>query len=270
MRVNHDSPVPLYYQLREQIRNNILSGKWSYGKELPAEMQLCETLSLSRATVKQAMDGLVQEGLIERKKGKGTFVTYRNEGTNIFAEPSLTKQLEESGLEIYSRVLLAKEDVLEQDICGYFDDPGKKRFCKIRRVRYVSNKPVAIEENYIQPEWSHKILEQNLNKSSVYEYLRQANGFEFDSYHISVHPVLFTEEDKQLLGLEDDRVQLIVFKKDLVGMRLDITSYYKGQKIMLNRRLFNGTNFSISVDYNAGTRQFSIESSKLTIPNSGR
>ena len=80
MQIKHNSPIPLYYQLREQIRENILSGKWDYGKELPAELKLCEELNLSRATVKQAMDGLVQEGLIERKKGKGTFVIYRQMG----------------------------------------------------------------------------------------------------------------------------------------------------------------------------------------------
>lgn len=270
MRVNHDSPVPLYYQLREQIRDNILSGKWSYGKELPAELHLCETLNLSRATVKQAMDGLVQEGLIERKKGKGTFVIYRNEGTNIFAQPSFIRQLEGSGLDVYSRVLQAKDGPLERDIQGYFEDPGQTPFCKIKRVRYVNNRPVAIEENYIQKDWDKEILKQNLNKCSVYGYLEEANGFHFDSYHISVHPVLFSQEEKQLLGLEDDRVQLIVFKKDLVGMRLDISAYYKGQKVMFNRRLFNGTNFSISVDYNAATRQLSIENSKLQFPTKGR
>ena len=270
MRVNHDSPVPLYYQLREQIRENILSGKWSYGKELPPELQLCETLGLSRATVKQAMDGLVQEGLIERKKGKGTFVIYRNEGTNIFAQPSFTRQLAGTGLEIYSRILLATEGPLERDISGYFDNSEQESFCKLRRVRYVNNRPVAIEENYIQREWARDILKQNLNKLSIYDYLETVNEIKFDAYHISVHPVIFTEEDKQLLGLEDDRIQLIVFKKDLVGMRLDITAYYKGRKIMFNRRLFNGNNFSISVDYNANTRQLSIESSKLTIPTGKR
>lgn len=265
IRINHNSPVPLYYQLREQIRDNILSGKWEYGKELPPELQLCETLKLSRATVKQAMDGLVQEGLIERKKGKGTFVIYQNEGHNIFSEPSLSRQVAEAGAEVYSRVLSASVGKLEKDISGYFEETGQD-FCKIKRVRYVRNRPVAIEENYIRLDWAGEILKQNLNKISVYDYLEQANETRFDAYHITAQPVLLSTEDKQELGLEDDRVQLIVFKKDIVGMRFDIVAYSKGQRVMFNRRCFNGNHFSISVDYNAVTRQISIGSSKVNIP----
>lgn len=265
IRINHNSPVPLYYQLREQIRDNILSGKWEYGKEIPAELQLCETLNLSRATVKQAMDGLVQEGLIERKKGKGTFVIYQNAGHNIFSEPSLTRQVADMGAEVYSRVLSAGMGSLEKDISGYFEE-NTEDFCKIKRVRYVRNRPLAIEENYIKKEWTQEILKQNLNKISVYDYLEQANAIRFDAYHINAQPILLSTEDKQLLGLEDDRVQLIVFKRDIVGMRFDITAYCKGQKVMFNRRYFNGNHFSISVDYNAATRQFLIESSKMTVP----
>ena len=265
IRINHNSPVPLYYQLREQIRDNILSGKWEYGKELPSELQLCETLKLSRATVKQAMDGLVQEGLIERKKGKGTFVIYQNEGYNIFSEPSLSRQAARAGEEVYSRVLSASIGKLEKDVAGYFEETDQD-YCKIKRVRYVRNRPVAIEENYISLDWAKEILKQNLNKISTYDYLEQANGMRFDAYHITAQPILLTTEDKQALGLEDDRVQLIVFKKDIVGMRFDMMAYCKGQRVMFNRRCFNGNHFSISVDYNVATRQITVGSTKVNIP----
>ena len=265
IRINHSSPVPLYYQLREQIRDNILSGRWEYGKELPGELQLCESLNLSRATVKQAMDGLVQERLVERKKGKGTFVIYQNEGHNIFSDPSLTRQMEAVGVEVYSRVLLSEIGSLENDVSGYFDE-NTADFRKIRRVRYARNRPLAIEENYIRKDWAKDILKQNLNKISIYRYLEQANDMQFDAYHITAAPILLSTEDKQLLGLEDERIQLIVFKKDIVGIRLDITAYSKNEKVMFNRRFLNGNHFSISVDYDAMTRQFTIGGGKMTVP----
>ena len=124
IRINHSSPIPLYYQLREQIRDNILSGKWEYGKELPSELRICETLGLSRATVKQAMDELVREGLITRKRGKGTFVTYQSEGINIFTEPSLIMQMKKLGISIHSRVVAAGEGPLEKQMSGYFEEGG--------------------------------------------------------------------------------------------------------------------------------------------------
>ena len=266
MQIKHNSPIPLYYQLREQIRENILSGKWDYGKELPAELKLCEELNLSRATVKQAMDGLVQEGLIERKKGKGTFVIYRQMGGNFFSQPSFTRQMGELGLDLYSRILSTSEGPLEKSLEGYFDPADGDNFCKLHRVRYVRNKPIVIEENYIRRRWAKDLLRQPLNTLSVYSYLETANGIKFDNHHYSIRAVPLRDEEKQALGLEDDRVQLIVFKKDLVGICLDILSYCNGERIMLTRRIFEGSHFSITVDYNATTRQLSVENGKWTIP----
>lgn len=266
IRINHNSPVPLYYQLREQIRDNILSGKWEYGKELPSELRLCETLQLSRATVKQAMDELVREGLIERKRGKGTFVTYQNEGFNIFAEPSLTRQMRSMGVTVRSRVLSAGTGPLERDVSGYFDE-GAANFCKLRRVRYMKNRPFVIEENYIPPKWAKDLLKQNLNTISIYDYLEQANGIKLNSFHIEVKPTLLNTEDKQQLELEDDRVQLIILKKDIVGMRFDITIQYQGEVIMFNRRLIDGNLVSITADYDAASHQFAVTSGKILLPS---
>lgn len=69
-KLKSDSPIPLYYQLREIIRDKIMNEDWGYGTEIPSELKLCDEFNLCRATVKQAMDGLVNEGLIVRKKGK--------------------------------------------------------------------------------------------------------------------------------------------------------------------------------------------------------
>lgn len=266
IRVNHSSPIPLYYQLREQIRDNILSGKWEYGKELPSELRLCETLSLSRATVKQAMDELVREGLIERKRGKGTFVTYRNEGINVFAEPSLVKQMEKLGMSIHSRVISAGEGPLEKDVSGYFEESAEN-FCKIRRVRYIKDSPMILEENFIPRKWAKDLLKQNLNTISVYGYLEEVNGIHFDSYHVEVRPTLLSTEEKRLLDLEDARVQLIVLKKDIVGMRFDLTACCHGEVVMVNRRLLDGKNVLVGADYDANSHQFTATSGKILLPS---
>ena len=95
MQLNHSSPTPLYYQLRQMIRNNIVDGVWQDGMMLPSETQLATELKLSRQTVKQAYDGLVQEGLVSRKRGKGTYVTYRQAEFNIMQEPNFYQQMDD-------------------------------------------------------------------------------------------------------------------------------------------------------------------------------
>ena len=70
----NDSPLALYYQLKESFISNILSAVWPPDSKMPSERELCETYNVSRVTVRKALDELVQGGFIYRKQGKGTFV----------------------------------------------------------------------------------------------------------------------------------------------------------------------------------------------------
>ena len=81
------SPVPLYYQLQEIIRSRIESGEWPQGQQVPPEAELCREFSVSRGTVRQALADLVREGLLHRRRGKGSFV----------ARPKITQDLLSSG-----------------------------------------------------------------------------------------------------------------------------------------------------------------------------
>jgi len=75
--INRDVPIPYYYQLEGLIRDQLRSGRWLPGEQVPSEKQLCETYSVSRTTVRQAVGHLVTEGLLYHVKGKGTFVRAR-------------------------------------------------------------------------------------------------------------------------------------------------------------------------------------------------
>ncbi|WP_425608050.1 GntR family transcriptional regulator [Pseudoxanthomonas winnipegensis] len=69
------APTPLYLQLTAQLIDAIRGEQWKPGEALPAERVLCERLKVSRVTLRQAMDALVEQGLVVRRQGAGTFVT---------------------------------------------------------------------------------------------------------------------------------------------------------------------------------------------------
>lgn len=94
------SPVPLYYQLQEIIRTRIESGQWQPGQQLPPEAELCREFSLSRGTVRQALLDLVREGMLHRRRGKGSFV----------AKPRISQDLlSATGFSSYARSALGSE-----------------------------------------------------------------------------------------------------------------------------------------------------------------
>lgn len=74
-------PIPLYYQLKSILLNKIKTGVYQEGQCIPTEIQLAESLQISRSTVRQAVAELVQEGWLERKTSKGTFVCHPESST---------------------------------------------------------------------------------------------------------------------------------------------------------------------------------------------
>ncbi|HLG50788.1 MAG: GntR family transcriptional regulator [Chloroflexi bacterium] len=78
LNINRDIPIPYYYQLEGLLRQQILSGRWEAGQRVPSEKELCEFYSVSRTTVRQAVNHLVEEGLLYHVKGKGTFIRKRS------------------------------------------------------------------------------------------------------------------------------------------------------------------------------------------------
>ena len=73
MKLNDKGP-PLYYQIEKYMREKILSNEWPVGTQIPTETELMELFSVSRATLRQAVGNLCNEGLLERLQGRGTFV----------------------------------------------------------------------------------------------------------------------------------------------------------------------------------------------------
>ena len=71
------SPTPLYHQLYTVLKNMVIDGTLEYGARMPTEEQLADLFVVSRITAKRAMDELANEGLVERRRGKGTHVIYR-------------------------------------------------------------------------------------------------------------------------------------------------------------------------------------------------
>lgn len=75
IRLQKDSPIPLYKQFLNELRDRIASGEWSVGTRLPTEAELVSELGVSRVTIRQALSAAAEEGLVVRVPGKGTFVS---------------------------------------------------------------------------------------------------------------------------------------------------------------------------------------------------
>jgi DNA-binding GntR family transcriptional regulator len=99
--VNYESTIPLYVQIAEELRMNIISEKWKPGTKIPPELELCEKYHVSRITIRKSIDELVKENLVYRKRAKGTFVSeWEEKVDNHFTfVKSFTTEMKELGKE---------------------------------------------------------------------------------------------------------------------------------------------------------------------------
>lgn len=251
MHIDTASPLPLYYQLRENIREKIMNGEWEYGSEIPSETQLCKELNLSRATVKQAFDGLVTDGLIVRKRGKGTYVNYKKISYNMMEEPNFYVQMEEEGASQYA-IILEKEYIpADQKISEMLDVPVGSRLCYFKRIRQVDGIPMLIQTVYLPAEYEKGLFQQDLQRISFHKYIEEANHFLLDKFHMDIEAIILNEEHCGYLGIETP-----------VAGFLFNTVYRTGEKkIIYNERVFRGDmiNLSLNFDYEGKKRKKELQ-----------
>src|SRR5512147_1170356 len=103
--VDSHSPVPLYHQIHLDLRQMIQRGSIPPGGMLPPEMEICQAYNVGRQTVRQAIARLVDEDLVERFAGRGTFVREQPSHIQFFLDRSFSQQMRELGRVPHSRLL---------------------------------------------------------------------------------------------------------------------------------------------------------------------
>lgn len=125
--IDKSSSIPLHEQVEKELRNLISQPEYLNGKLLPTEMELAQKLNLSRATIRQAIKTLVNEGLLERKKGAGTKVVsggIRGVGRNWH---SFTQEMAALGIEVHNYELHVLWAVPPEEVADFLP------FLRIRR-----------------------------------------------------------------------------------------------------------------------------------------
>ena len=104
-QIDRSSKLPLYHQLYQILRDEIVRGEWQPGDMIPPESELTERYGISRTTVRQVLDLLVNEGLIYRQQGRGTFVAHPTLEQALVRIVSFTEDMRQRGFKPGTRVL---------------------------------------------------------------------------------------------------------------------------------------------------------------------
>lgn len=250
-----NSPIPLYYQLREIIRAKILDEDWPYGTEIPSELRLCDEYNLCRATVKQALDGLVNEGLIVRKKGKGSFVVYQKIGENFLVEPSLRRSSGNETMKDYAAVLLA--DFVEPDsrIAKAFGLSTGAQALRIERLHYLAGEPMALETFVIKEQWSQGLLEESLSDLVIFKHIENTYEASFEYYRAAVKAAPLDRYEAEQLG----------FPPAGCGLTVEYLANMHGEPAVFHRRIYRSDRCDLCLEFMVANQKMELTQSEVRI-----
>ena len=170
--------IPLYYQLMTLIKRYIISDVLKQGDLLPSESELCECFNISRTTVRQAFAALEKEGLVNRQRGKGTFVSVpklRRSLNNLY---SFSGEMSHLGLVADSEILSFEIIQPTPDLCEYFVfRPGEDTsLYKIVRRRSANGEPLMMETVFIPVKFCPDLNKEMLQSVSLYKTIGDKAG----------------------------------------------------------------------------------------------
>ncbi|WP_392673561.1 GntR family transcriptional regulator [Streptomyces sp. LN785] len=194
--VDRSSPVPLYYQLSQQLEAAIEQGRLAPGSLLGNEIELAARLGLSRPTVRQAIQTLVDKGLVVRRRGVGTQVVH-SQVRRPLELSSLYDDLEAAGQRPATRVLRNTVVPATGPVAAAFGIPEGTEVHLVERMRSAHDEPMALLRNHL-PAGLVDLSTERLETTGLYRMMRVA-GITLHSARQTVGARLAaTEEAAQL------------------------------------------------------------------------
>ncbi|MDP8205001.1 MAG: GntR family transcriptional regulator [Candidatus Tenebribacter mawsonii] len=165
------SKLPAYIRVQNEIKDMILKGEFSIGSLLPAEPELEIKYDVSRTTVRKAVEKLVQAGFVDVKQGRGTMVLDYNVNQNISNITSISQTLANKGFVVRPRKIYLDYINASSSVAKALEIEEGRQLIRLQRVQLADEVPIAIMENYINPEMVQRIEQFSENFTSLYKIL---------------------------------------------------------------------------------------------------
>ena len=153
LKIDHKSKIPLHKQAEDLLRDLIGKEEYRNGKMLPNEVELSEQLQISRNTLRQAINKLVFEGLLTRKKGVGTQVSEHKVFSSANNWMSFSQEMKVLGIEVQNFELHVVKEYPTNEALSFFGIEKGSRVIKLERLRGKENLPFV----YFISEFNPKI-----------------------------------------------------------------------------------------------------------------
>ena len=203
MKLRPGSPLPLYYQLEQDLRARIRANEFPAGAPLPTEQRLCETYGVSRITVRHALDALLASGLIARRQGVGTFVNGPGETVKSLKLIGSLDDLASYSAPLTHRILAKEAIPAPSSVAEALDVPVGTPVTRLEAAVSLGGEPFAHAELYCPPDVGDLINEADVNaETSLIAVIEKKLGQPIERANQTIEAALADRLAAGHLGLE--------------------------------------------------------------------
>lgn len=215
IRIDKFSKIPLYLQLKDSIKNAILTGVLKDKDKLPTEEFIGQVFNISRPVVRQAYQSLIDEGLITRHQGKGTFVNKKVHFSNIFFKKNFNEEVILKGFKPNSNIL-SIEIINREDIPAFsLELPPYPQYYVFRRVRKADDTPICYEIFFLPTNLFKNVNQYIKNDMSITKVITEVYNF----------PNLLGECLISAIEVDESLISILKTDPGTVAIKFDILHY---------------------------------------------
>ncbi|OAK75778.1 GntR family transcriptional regulator [Lederbergia galactosidilytica] len=210
--IDKNSPIPIYYQLKQYILKLIETGELQPGDAIPSEREFGERFGISRMTVRQAITNLANERVLYRVKGKGTFVMAPKLEQSLQGLTSFTEDMKARGMKASSKLLSFGIISADENLAKELEIKENDEVYEIKRIRLAEEIPMALERTYIS---AHIVptLTEEIVQNSLYQYIENELHLRIASGMQKIEASLANAEELRHLQISSDTPILLMERK---------------------------------------------------------
>lgn len=220
--------IPLYYKIYNDLLRKISSEEYSPGSVLPTDSELEKAYGVSKAPIRQALEKLKNEGLIDRRPGCRTSVKDFRRSTPWLLKSGMQRHYQENWENLTCHTRLVEMAHVPAAACQFFHATAGTLIPHLVRVRCLNGTPVVVMHNYLSPELTSVRFDNLGDFSNLKEYLFTQRGITVTVIEEKLRAVSIPKLDAQYLKVEEFSPQLLIqrYSYDQYKLPLDYNEHY--------------------------------------------
>ena len=241
-KIDKGLPIPLYYQISDILLQKITAQEVRAHQQIPSEEKLAGVFEVSRLTVRQAIQKLVNEEKLYRKRGHGTFVAEPKIERKVARLSSVAEDMERAGLKpgsviLEKKIILPKEE--ERSVLGL---KAEEKVLEMKRLRLADHQPIAIGRSLIPVSLCPGLADETLvGVVSLTRFLAEKYGLRIGYAHQKIQAVNATTQQAKLLKIKKGTSLLYMNRvffttdQDPIGI---FETFYRGDRYIFTSTLY--------------------------------